>query len=249
MTPGKSANVAQGQGAMEGAMKLGERRLFYPALVLCFALNILTIKTYAKDEEASTKEYKKQYTFTTNWFTHKIPLLTRMLNEFKGKSDVTYLEIGTFEGRSALWTLENILTHPTDRAIIIDGFEENTYKTFTSNVNLSGESNKFKIMSGLSTDKIKELPSNSVDFAYIDGSGKGIVMLSDIVSTWNLLKVNGIIIISRYALNAHLREALELQPQDPGPYEAIDAFMKLYKPYIKTLAFEENLAIFRKIRQ
>jgi predicted O-methyltransferase YrrM len=230
-------------------MKQGERRIFYPILIFLLALNISPAKIYAKGEDASTKEYKQQYRFTTNWFTHKIPLLTRTLEEFKGKPGITYLEIGTFEGRSALWLLENILTHPAAKLVIVDAFEENTYKTFTSNVSLSGEANKFKILSGLSTEKIKELPSNSVDFAYIDGSGKGIVMHSDIVSTWNLVKVNGIIICSRYALNAHLREALELQPNDPGPYDAIDTFMKLYKPYIQVLAVEENLAIFRKTRQ
>jgi predicted O-methyltransferase YrrM len=169
--------------------------------------------------------------------------------EFKGKPDVSYLEIGTFEGRSALWLLENILTNSTSKLTIIDAFEENTYKTFTSNVSLSGEANKFKILSGLSTEKIKEVPSNSIDLAYIDGSGKGIVMLFDLVNTWNLLKNNGIVICSRYALDQHLREALELRPNDPGPYEAIDAFLKLYKPYVKILAFEENQVIFRKIRQ
>jgi len=230
-------------------MKLGKRKFLYPMLAFFLALNIAPAKIYAKGEDASTKEYKKQYTFTTNWFTHKIPLWTRILKEFKGKPDVTYLEIGTFEGRSALWLLENILTNPSSKLIIIDAFEENTYKTFTSNINLSGEANKFKILSGFSTDKIKELPLNSIDLSYIDGSGKGIVMLSDLVNTWNLLKVDGIIICSRYALDARLREALELRPNDPGPYEAIDAFLKLYKPYIKVLAFEENVVIFRKIRQ
>jgi predicted O-methyltransferase YrrM len=212
-------------------------------------LNVSPVKIHAKSEDTSTKEYKKQYAFTTNWFTHKIPIWTQLLKEFKGRPDVHYLEIGTFEGRSVLWLLENILTNSTSKITIIDAFQENTYKTFTSNVNLSGEANKFKILSGLSTEKIKELPSSSIDLAYIDGSGKGIVMLSDLVNTWNLLKMDGIIICSRYALNEHLREALELRPNDPGPYEAIDAFLKMYKPYIKILAFEENQVVFRKIRQ
>jgi Methyltransferase domain len=233
----------------EGSMKLRKRQFVYPILIFFLALNISTVRTHAIGEDASTKEYKKQYKFTKNWFTHKVPLWTQSLKEFKGKPDVNYLEIGTFEGRSALWLLENILTNPTSKLTIIDAFEENTYKTFTSNVSLSGETNKFKILSGLSTEKIKEVPSNSIDLAYIDGSGKGIVMLFDLVNTWNLLKSNGIIICSRYSLDQHLREALELQPNDPGPYEAIDAFLKLYKPYIKILAFEENQVIFRKIRQ
>ena len=237
------------EAGMEGSMKQGAGRVFYSILIFLLALNIMPAQVYAKVEDASTKDYKKQYKFTTNWFTHKIPLLARILDEFKGKPGVTYLEIGTFEGRSALWLLENILTSRASKLVIIDAFEENTYKTFISNINLSGEADKFKILSGLSIEKIKELPSNSIDLAYIDGSGKGIVMLSDLVNTWNLLKINGIMICSRYALDASLRAALELQPNEPGPYEAIDTFVKLYKPYINMLAFEENLVIFRKIRQ
>jgi hypothetical protein len=234
---------------MEGLMTLRKSDFSYLITIFFLILTVAPAKVYAKDDDTSTRDYKKQYTFTTNWFTHKIPLWAQLLSEFKGKPGVSYLEIGAFEGRSVLWVLENILTNPTAKITIIDGFEENTYKRFTSNVNLSGETNKFKIISGLSTEKIKEVPANSIDFAYIDGSGKGIVMHYDLVNTWNTLKMDGIIICSRYALNDHLREALELQPNDPGPHEAIDTFLKLYKPYVKVLAFEENQVIFRKIRQ
>jgi hypothetical protein len=119
----------------------------------------------------------------------------------------------------------------------------------SSPINLSGEANKFKVLVGFSTDKIRELPSNSIDFAYINGSAKGIVIHSDLLSTWDLLKVNGIIICARYTLSKNLRDNFEMQPDDPGPQETIDAFLKVYKPYIKVLAFEENQVIFRKIRQ
>jgi hypothetical protein len=234
---------------MESAMKTGKRQFVYPILIFFLLLIIAPVKIYAKNDETSAKGYKKQYTFTKNWFTDRIPSWTKLLEEFKGKPHVHYLEIGTFEGRSVLWLLENILTHPTSKITIIDAFEEDSYRTFISNVNLSGEANKFKILVGLSTEKIKELPLDSIDFAYIDGSGKGIVMLSDLVNTWNLVKVGGIIICSRYSLDEALRKALELQPRDPGPYETIAAFLKLYKPYIKILAFQENQVFFRKIRQ
>jgi hypothetical protein len=74
-------------------------------------------------------------------------------------------------------------------------------------------------------------------------------MLSDLINTWNVIKVGGIIICSRYTLDAGLRKNLELQPNDPGPHEAIDAFLKMYKPYIKILALQENQVIVRKLRQ
>jgi predicted O-methyltransferase YrrM len=210
---------------------------------------IASAATQASNAPALIEEYKKKYTFTQNWFTHKIVTWSKALKELKGKPGINYLEIGTFEGRSALWVLENLATHPTAKIIIIDAFEEEGSQVFKSNVELSGESDKFKVLAGFSTDKIKEVPTNSIDLAYIDGSGKGIVMLSDLVNTWNVTKVNGIIICSRYALNDHLRMALELQPDDPGPIDAIDAFLKMYKRYVKVLVSEENQVIFRKIRQ
>jgi hypothetical protein len=73
-------------------------------------------------------------------------------------------------------------------------------------------------------------------------------MLSDLVNTWNLLKVGGVIICSRYFLNERLRKALNLQPGDPGPHEAIDTFLELYNPYITVLAFQDHQVFIRKNR-
>jgi Methyltransferase domain len=228
-------------------MRMRSGRLAYPVLTSILLL-ILSSAALVAGEDTSAKVYNKQYTFTVNTFTDKISAWAKILNEYKGKPGIHYLEIGTFEGRSALWVLENILTHATSKLTIIDVFEENNYKTFLSNVNLSSEASKFTILTGLSTQKIREVPFNSVDFAYIDGSGKGIVMLSDLVNTWNIVKVGGLIICSRYSLNTHLRRVLNLQPDDPGPHEAIDAFLKLYNSYISVVTLQGNYIIVRKTR-
>jgi hypothetical protein len=247
---GSGVHAARSTRAAAGRKHLAKRtRSSAYSMMMSLLILIISPVALCANEKTSTTAYKKQYTFTENWFTDKIPSWTLFLKEFKGKPHVNYLEVGTFEGRSALWLLENILTHPTAKITIIDAFAENNYKTFISNINLSGEVSKFNILSGLSTDKIRELPFNSIDFAYIDGSGKGIIMLSDLVSTWNLIKVDGLIICSRYSLDSRLREALELQPNDPGPREAIDAFLKLYRPYVTVLAFQENQVVFRKKRE
>jgi predicted O-methyltransferase YrrM len=227
-------------------MKMRKRRPVHPVLTFILLLGLSPASLFAAE---ATKAYNKQYAFTVNTFTDKIPAWTKLLSEFKGKPGINYLEIGTFEGRSALWMLENILTHPTSTLTIIDLFAENNYKTFTSNVKLSGEASKFKIMTGSSTDKIREIPFNSIDLAYIDGSGRGIIMFSDLVSTWNLVKVGGLIICSRYSLTPHLRRALNLQADDPGPHEAIDTFLKIYKTYVSVVTFQGNYVIVRKNRE
>jgi len=240
------SGVAIVQGACAAAgreypMKMTKRIPAHPVLMFVLLLSLSPTALLAK-------EYKKQYTFTVNTFTDKIPAWTDLLKEFKGKPGINYLEIGTFEGRSALWMLENILTHPTSTLTIIDLFVENNHKTFHSNVNLSGEANKFKILSGSSTHKIREVPFNSIDLAYIDGSGKGIIMLADLVNTWNVVKVGGLIICSQFNLTPRLRTVLNLQPDDPGPREALDAFVKLYKPYISVESSKGNYAFIRKKR-
>jgi predicted O-methyltransferase YrrM len=232
---------------VESVMRTGLVRSVGSILILALLLDPSPSPLVAA--EKASKPYNKPYAFTKNTFTDKIPAWTNILEEFKGKPGIHYLEIGTFEGRSALWVLENILTHPTARLTIIDAFVENNYKTFIANVNLSGESGKFKTLVGASTEKIREVPFNSIDFAYIDGSGRGIVMLSDFVSTWNVVKVNGLIICSRYSMTGPLRRALALQANDPGPHEAIDAFLKMYNTYINVVAAEGNYVVVRKKRE
>jgi hypothetical protein len=231
----------------ERSMKTRPGRLAHPVAVLTLLLSLSPATVLAADK-TSQKIYSKPYAFSVNTFTDRIPTWTKLLSEFKGKPGINYLEIGTFEGRSALWMAENIVTHPTSTLTIIDAFQENTFKRFTANVNLSGESSRFKVLAGFSTQKIREVPFNSIDIAYIDGSGKGVVMLGDLVNTWNLMKVGGVMICSRFALIPPLRRALGLQIGDPGPHEAIDAFLKLYAPYIQVLTFEPNQVFIRKRR-
>jgi hypothetical protein len=233
---------------MEHGMTMRKGRSAPPVLILLLSLSFPPAALCA-NEPASTKDYNKPYTFTQNWFTDRIPTWTQALKEFKGRPNLNYLEIGTFEGRSALWVLENIATHPASKITVIDVFHERNYKTFVSNIKLSGGANRFRILKGMSTEKLREVPFNSVDFAYVDGSAKGITMLSDFVSTWDLVKVGGIMILSRYTLTAFVRKAFELQPGDPGPHEAIDAFLTFYKPYIGVEVFKENQVIVRKTRQ
>src|SRR5262245_32266698 len=117
-------------------MKAG--RVAFPALLFALLSSISPTTVFA-DEKASQAPYKKQYTFTVNTFTPRIPSWTKHLSEFKGKPGISYLEIGTFEGRSVLWMVENIFTHPTSKLTIIDAFQEHNHKKLLANLSLSGE--------------------------------------------------------------------------------------------------------------
>ena len=46
-------------------------------------------------------------TFTQDWFSHNIPGLESIVKLLPSNKDI--LEIGSFEGRSTCWLLENVL--------------------------------------------------------------------------------------------------------------------------------------------
>ena len=47
-----------------------------------------------------------------DWFSWNIPVWELQLASFVDRPETHYLEIGVFEGRSMLWALDHVLTHP-----------------------------------------------------------------------------------------------------------------------------------------
>jgi predicted O-methyltransferase YrrM len=168
-----------------------------------------------------------EYIFTTDFVSQVIPVWERHLAEFKGKVNVSLLEIGSFEGRSTIWFLENILTHPTSSITCVDPFFRAEIR-FDRNIHASGHSHKVKKIKGRSENVLRTLRESSFDIVYIDGSHRALNVLMDAVSSWLLLKLGGIIIFDDYGWKA------ERAPED-GPKTAIDIFLKAFQPHIEIL--------------
>jgi Methyltransferase domain len=178
--------------------------------------------------------YKKPYTFTTDCFTTvgRIPLWENTFANLKGKHNINYLEIGVFEGESLLWMLENILTDPSSKASAVDIFDSAYYKTFLENLKTGGFAKKVKVIKGYSQLKLRELPLNSFDVIYIDGSHVAVDVLIDAVLSWDLLKAGGIMIFDDYEWQEWLGDAV---PSMSKPKIAIDAFIAVLQPRIEVL--------------
>lgn len=116
----------------------------------------------------------------------------------QGEPDLQYLEIGVYEGRSAIWMLENVLTHPTARLTGIDIFEGPYKDRYLANLQRSGSSDKATTVTGYSQLALRELPFNSFDIIYIDGSHAKDDVLEDAILCWRLLKNGGVLIFDDY---------------------------------------------------
>jgi hypothetical protein len=174
--------------------------------------------------------YKKQYQFSEDWFTYNIPVWQWMFERFKGKENLHYLEIGVFEGRSAIWMLENVLTHPTARLTAVDIFFGDLEKKFRENLEKSGSQSKVNILKGTSQERLRQLPLDSFDIIYLDGSHRAKHVFLDAALSWDLLKGGGLLIFDDYELE--LKAPADLRPKVP-----IDTFL---------LAFAEELELVHK---
>ena len=195
--------------------------------------------TPASSSAAIPGGFLKPYRFSVDWFSSRIQNWKRILAEFQGKPDVHYLEIGVFEGRSFIWMLENILTHPSARATGIDIFPDDLEARFHSNLELTGAADKVSVLKGRSQIVLRGLPLDSFDLIYVDGSHIAKDTLTDAVLSWQLLKPGGILIFDDYLWRPN-------ESSDTTPHIAIDAFMTAFRDEFEVVLYGYQVAL-RKV--
>lgn len=215
--------------------KLPENRIFLQPLLI----GIFLFWCQALHAQSEPSPVSKNYKFTSDVFSSRIPLWQRILKPYAGRKNVRYLEIGVFEGRSLFWMLENVLTHPQSRAVALDAFWPSYEPTFLSNLEKSGVAYKVKIVKGLSRFELRQLPVHSFDIIYVDASHTADNTLSDMVLSWDLLKVGGLMIIDDYPLFPDM-------PFEIRPGGAIKAFVLAHRRKIEIVHNKWQIIIRRK---
>lgn len=202
------------------------RRCAIVFIVLAVSWTVFNGLVGSADKSLSTDEagpYRQPYRFTKDWFTSRIPLWERVLSPWQGAANLQYLEIGVYEGRSALWMLEHVLTHPSSRLTAVDIFPRDLKERFLANVRLSGFAKKVTVITGRSQTELRRLPLRHFDIIYVDGSHRAGDVFADAVLSWELLKPGGLLMFDDY----HWYE--ERFPEELRPHIAIDAFLTLFR--------------------
>jgi len=165
---------------------------------------------------------KNHLEFTYDWFSQNVHAWPEQLSSFKGRPDVQYLEIGTFEGRSLLWMFENILTNPSSQATCIDLFVHESKATLLKNIFSMGTEERVQVLEGTSRQHLRSLHLNFFDIIFIDGSHEFPNVAFDLFLAWDLLKTGGIFIIDDYEIHRSY-------PIDPDVKLATDFFISSLK--------------------
>jgi predicted O-methyltransferase YrrM len=156
------------------------------------------------------------------------------------------LEIGSYQGRSTVWLLENILTDDTSSITCIDTFAgsaehlidfqydlQTLFQVFCYNI--SKFKNKVNIIKNKSQIVLKQI-NEQYDFIYIDGDHTASSVIEDAILSFSLLKNGGIMIFDDYMWSCH-----KTPIDDPKP--AIDAFLLIYADKINVLLKNSQVII------
>jgi len=180
--------------------------------------------------------------FTSDWFSNGLVNFEFVKKHMERPLD-SILEIGSHEGRSTCWMLENMLSD-TGTITCIDPFGNtpmDAYKRdqlpdqliirdiFLHNTNLAKKPTQVvEPMAVMSYHGLAQLivDQRQFDLVYVDGSHCSDVVLADAVMAFGLLKSDGYMIFDDYLWN-----------QSPDvldhPKMSIDAFVNMFQKHIR----------------
>jgi predicted O-methyltransferase YrrM len=188
-----------------------------------------------------------KYRFTFDWVSPHASAWEKDFGHLRGKPSVHGLEIGCFEGQSACWFLDNILTHPTSRLTCVDPFAipmdsvllRYFERYFDHNIAASGSGDRVMKLIGSSQVVLRTLQPAQFDFVYVDGSHRVGDVLQDAALAWPLLRAGGTAIFDDYDLADDA--APGLLARVPG--RALDAFVSVLGDSVTVLRKDWQLVL------
>jgi predicted O-methyltransferase YrrM len=197
--------------------------------------------------KARITNWETDRTFSTDWAGCHFFNWAELLHRLQEKR-VRILEIGSWEGRSALFFL-NYLAH--SHIVCIDPFEGNVEHQLDPyfrelalkseaqfDRNLAGFEDRVEKIKGSSTTALPAfgIAGRRFDLAYIDGSHMAADTYSDAMLTWPLIEPGGIVIFDDY-------EWPLMDSELQRPRMGIDAFLAAIKGQYRELHRDYQLVI------
>jgi len=158
--------------------------------------------------------------------------------------EISYLEIGSWEGNSALYVLKN---HKTKKVYCVDvwdkdiNYQELYAKNFKNFLfNMEEFKGRFSFFKERSDDFFLKNTEN-FDIIYIDGIHDALQVDRDINNAWNFLNLNGIMICDDF-FYGNLYSKLDINV----PATSINQFIKKHNKKLKILCVNNNQIFIQK---
>ena len=222
-------------------------------LLKSYIENSLIFHLEKKERKAFDSTYKNfinRKSLSFDYFSKNTYDWIKILNEFKDK-DFKYLEIGSFEGNSTLFILNNFKkSHVScvDSWVQLnenDGSREGYEHLPISKIEKNFDKNLYQYQSRYEKFKMRsniffKKNSNKFDVIFVDGSHYAKEVFNDFRESWSILKKNGILILDDYFWARY-------QKLDENPAFAINSYLKKITNEYKIIRLSKYQLFLRKI--
>ena len=165
--------------------------------------------------------------FTNRWHDNHAEVWRQVILPLLPQTPRRWLELGSYEGKSAAWTLENAI-RTGDELVCVDLWQNaDVEKRFNENVRLHVTAFKESHESFL-LRQIRD--GRTFDVIYVDGDHDAPAVLSDCVLAWKVLRPNGVMILDDYHWHGGWRT-----PGAVDPCHAIDGFLRSHATRLRVL--------------
>lgn len=148
----------------------------------------------------------------------------------------TIVEVGSYEGSSAWWIMQNLLRSSQSRLYCIDLWGEEDgearYQRFLKNIAEIPQAERIEVIRDWSHLALRRLVDRGVqaDLLYIDGGHQAPTVLRDLVTGFDLVKVGGLVICDDYLWDDPRFGGQQVLGR---PKIAIDAFTTIYSEKLR----------------
>jgi predicted O-methyltransferase YrrM len=204
-------------------------------------------RVFQKDKHsgcvAELRNFARDNDFKHDWFTANVPYWLDIFQKYGLRSrPIRALEIGSFEGLSACFTLQQLPQAQLTCVDTWDGSDELTALAFDS-VERAFDRHVEPWRDRVTKKKMSSLRyladldhAEKFDLIYVDGSHHGDDVMVDMVLSFEHLKVGGVMILDDYLWRYYPRSAEE-------PARAINSFLRLCEGRHKLVMAYRQVAV------
>jgi len=216
-----------------------------PINIFCIFLLSKVLNFFKKREikfrKKAHKEYLKKKTISEDYFSSHAYNFYEVLKKY---NNLKYLEIGSFEGNSAIFVAKNFKNcsiYCVDNWVGTEEYTDVNFlsveKKFDDNVKEFQNIKKFKTNS----DNFFEYNNLFYDVIYVDGHHKGFQVYKDIRNAFNYLSLNGTLILDDYLWKFY-------EDIKDNPCFVINCFLRKIRKKIKILKVSNSQLFLKKVK-
>jgi tetratricopeptide (TPR) repeat protein len=153
----------------------------------------------------------KGYVFTHDYISGHIPVWQRWFTDTIKQRPIRILEVGSWQGGSTLWLLDQVIAERGGSITCVDTWEDSSEhdfpgtmglqleELFDANIARSTYGDHLEKRKGRSQDVLPQLAGRLFDFIYIDGAHEADLVLQDALNGHALLASDGLIVFGDLA--------------------------------------------------